>query len=117
MSSNNSDNVHLVTFLPVGYARFLQKNIAKGRIAKMDKIEFINKLEDDLILLKDAEYAFQIEICKLGLDNVGDEVWKRGADISRAIISLRKNVSALKLEAGNYPIHTDIPSEMKNPAM
>lgn len=83
----------------------------------MDKIEFINKLEDDLILLKAAEHAFQIEICKLGLDNVGDEAWKRGADISRAIICLRKNVSALKLEAGNYPVHMDVPSEMKKPVM
>lgn len=82
----------------------------------MDNIEFINKLENDLILLKVAEHEFQIEICKLGLDNVGDEVWKRGASISRAIISLRENISALKLEAGNYPVHMDIPREMKRPA-
>lgn len=83
----------------------------------MDKTELINKLEDDLILLKVAEQAFQIEICKVGLDNVGEGDWKRGADISRAIISIRHDVSALKLKAGNYPVHMDIPSEIQNPVM
>ncbi len=78
----------------------------------MKRIDFINKLEDDLVLLGEADRAFQVEICKVGLASVGDEVWLRGAQISRAIISARKNVTRLKLDAGGYASHVDVPSRI-----
>lgn len=78
----------------------------------MNRIEFINKLEGDLAVLNKADRAFQVEVCNMGLDCVGDDVWLRGAEISRAIISVRNKLAVCKLEVGKYPIHMDIPSNI-----
>lgn len=66
------------------------------------QIAIINKLEDDLVLLGDADHSFEVEICKLGLDNVRDETWERGAKISRAIIFTRMELRKQKRLAGGY---------------
>lgn len=74
----------------------------------MDNLDLINKLENDLILLKEAERKFQVELCQ-NREKADDSFWNIGAEISRTIISTRKALAEQKLEAGNYPYHMDTP--------
>lgn len=73
----------------------------------MNRIELINRMEEDLVTLREMTQAFEVEVA--GLDVVGDDVWARGSQIARSVIDTRKQVVKLKLDEGGYPLHVDVP--------
>lgn len=73
----------------------------------MNRVELINRMEDEIVTMLKIAHSIDVEIATLEI--VGEDVWTRSSQIARSIISTRKQVAQLKLDEGGYRYHTDVP--------